>query len=71
MAYVKRTFTILIDSKRAEKEHTEATSKLWLATQENEHTVAISDLKLQIKRESFRGVIFSSSGQTIKFPYCR
>ena len=66
VASVKRTFTILNDSKKAEKEHTEATLKLRLATQENEHAVAIGQLKLQIKEKDLEALSFQSEIKRLK-----
>ena len=66
VASITRTFTILNDSKKAEKEHTEATLKLRLATQENEHAVAIGQLKLQIKEKDLEASSFKEEIKRLK-----
>ena len=67
VASLKRTYTILNDSKKAEKEHTEVTLKLRLATQENEHAVSIGQLKLQIKEKVLEASSFQSEIKRLNY----
>ena len=48
-ANLKRTYTILGDSKKAEKANYDANLKLKLATQASEHSVILCEMKLQLK----------------------
>ena len=60
VASAKRIFTILNDIEKVETEHMEATLELRLATQKNEHDVAIGLLKLQIKEKDLEASFFQS-----------
>lgn len=63
---LKRTYTILGDSKKSDKANYDANLKLKLATQASEHSIILCELKLKFKEKDLEAIASQSEVRSLK-----